>query len=106
MVELDRLIDQEPSSDKVSGLAELRIRNLQCFSELQTYNDTGKFRLEHPLIRQYSIRYELQAMLKRNPEQFLEEYRNVSNNVARYKSFLNRDKKGSKGIGKLENPAH
>jgi hypothetical protein len=35
-------------------------------------------------------------MLKRNPEQFLEEYRNVSNNVARYKSFLNRDKKDQK----------
>lgn len=96
MVDLDRLIDQEPSPDKVSGLAELRIRNLQCFSELRSYNDTGKFRLEHPLIRQYSIRFELQEMLKRNPEQFLEEFRNVSNNVARYKSFLNRDKKDKK----------
>jgi len=93
MVELDRLIDQEPTKPRVARLAELRIRNLQCFQELRSFNDTGKFRMEHPLIRQYSLTAELQEMLRRNPGQFLEEFRNVSNNVARYKSFLNRDKK-------------
>lgn len=93
MVELDELLDQDPTKERVARLAELRIRNLMCFSELQSLNDTGTFRLEHPLIRQYSLRAELEEMLRRNPAQFLDEFRNVSNNVARYKSFLNRDKK-------------
>lgn len=93
MVELDRLIDSHPTEKAVADLAELRIRNLQCFAELQLFNDTGKFRHDHPLIRQYSVIAELEELLRRNPELFLEEYSNVRNNVARYRSYLNRDKK-------------
>lgn len=96
MVSLDKIIDQEPTKDIVKRLAELRIRNLLCFKELGTYNGTGKFLLEHPLIRHFSLRCELENMLVRNPDQFLEEYRNVANNVSRYRSYLNGDKADKK----------
>lgn len=96
MVLLDKTIDQEPTKESVRRLAELRIRNLLCFKELKTYNATGKFLLEHPLIRQFSLRAELENMLARNPDQFLEEFRNVANNVSRYRSYLNGDKTDKK----------
>jgi uncharacterized membrane-anchored protein YjiN (DUF445 family) len=98
MLLLDQTIDQEPTKESVRRLAELRIRNLLCFKELKTYNDTKKFVLEHPLIRQFSLRAELEQMLTRNPDLFLEEYRNVANNVSRYRSYLNGDKSDKKKV--------
>jgi len=96
MVHLDKIIDQEPTKVTVKQLTELRIRNLLCFKELEAYNRTGKFLLEHPLIRQFSLRAGLEDLLARNPDQFLEEYRNVANNVSRYRSYLNGDKSDKK----------
>ncbi|MFH0760737.1 MAG: hypothetical protein V2A67_04475 [Bacteroidota bacterium] len=96
MVRLDGVIDQEPTKETVKRLAELRIRNLLCFKELGTYNGTGKFLLEHPLIKHFSLRSELENILARNPDQFLKEYRNVANNVSRYRSYLNGGKTDKK----------
>jgi hypothetical protein len=58
----------------VRDLAELRIRNLLCFSELRSYNDTAKFLFRHPLLVHLSERYALEAKLRKNPEEFLQEY--------------------------------
>ena len=41
MKQLDELLDKKPTRRAVVDMAELRIRNLLAFSELQTYNDTG-----------------------------------------------------------------
>ena len=54
---LDTELDENPTNVKVEKMAETRIRNLQCFEELQSFNDTGKWRNKHPLLVHYSERY-------------------------------------------------
>jgi hypothetical protein len=93
MVEIDKDIDNNPTPAKVQSLAELRIRNLQAFRELEEYNNTGKFLNRHPLVAHFSTRMQLQQLLKDNPDEFLEEYANTRENVKRYRSFLNNKKR-------------
>ncbi len=88
MVELDKKLDSKPTSRDVARMAELRIRNLQAFSELQTFNDSGKWKYKHPLIIHMSERFQLEELMKRNPERFLKEYANCASNVKRYRSYL------------------
>ena len=89
MKEIDAVIDSEPTEDRIIDLAELRNRNLLAFKELQTFNDKGKWRNKHPLIVHHSIRTKYQELLKKDTAGFLAEFTNTSNNVNRYKSFLN-----------------
>lgn len=90
IVEIDKIIDQKPTIGRVKELAELRIRNLQAFRELEEYNNTGKFVNKHPLVKHFSIHEQLMEMLRDNPGTFLKEYANTRENVKRYKSFLKR----------------
>lgn len=96
---LDAELDTHPTTAKVTKMAELRIRNLLCFSELQTFNDTGKWRNKHPLIIHHSERFKLEELRQRNPEEFLKQYANCNHNIKRYKSYLKNpdraDKKAS-----------
>ncbi|MCD6345996.1 MAG: hypothetical protein J7L96_01110 [Bacteroidales bacterium] len=94
MQQLDVELDEDPTEEGISQLAELRIRNLLCFKELQSFNDSGNFLLEHPLVSHYSLREELQRMLSGNPERFLDEFYKTKGNVARYRSYLNKKKSG------------
>ena len=93
MKELDAVIDHKPTITIVRELAELRIRNLDCFRELQSLNDTGNFLFKHPLIKNYSQRAELEALLKRDPTAFMLGFAKVKDNVARYSSFIKSNKK-------------
>lgn len=92
MQQLDVELDNQATEAKVSQMAELRIRNLLCFKELSSFNDNGFFLLEHPLVSHYSLREELQRLLRGNPERFLEESFKTKGNVARYRSYLNKAK--------------
>ncbi len=96
MVDLDKVLDNSPKSGDVIRMAELRIRNLQAFSELQALNDSGKWRYKHPLIIHMSERFQLEEIRRRNPEQFLKEYANCSHNVKRYKSYIKNEKRKDK----------
>lgn len=103
MVALDKVIDDTPTAGDIARLAELRIRNLQAFSELQEYNDSGKWRYKHPLIIHMSERFQLEELRRRNPEQFLKEYANCSHNVKRYKSYIKNDKRSDRRKQDKEN---
>ncbi len=74
---IDRLLDTLPTEDLVEELAELRIRNLLCFEELEAFNNTGKFVFKHPLVQQYSLHATLTDLLRNDPDKFLKEYRNT-----------------------------
>lgn len=93
MKAIDAVIDAEPTEQRIIDLAELRNRNLLAFKELQSYNDKGKFMNKHPLLTQHSLRTKYQELLTKNPAEFLTEYTNTANNVSRYSSFLNNDKR-------------
>lgn len=103
MLELDKILDNTPTAKDVMRMAELRIRNLQAFSELQSFNDSGKWRYKHPLIIHMSERFQLEELRRRNPEQFLKEYANCSHNVKRYKSYIKNEKRKDKRKQDKEN---
>lgn len=87
---LDEKLDNAPTDTDVRELAELRIRNLLCFSELQSLNDTGAFLNRHPILR-HNLEYELLLqMWKTDREQFFRDYENCKNNIRRYRGRLNR----------------
>lgn len=93
MKALDAELDTKPTITKVKQMAELRIQNLQCFSELKSYNDTGQWRYEHPLIVNQSERMLLEDLLRKNPSQFLKDYASCEGNIKRYSSYLKSEKR-------------
>lgn len=90
MTQLDEQLDREPTEAAVKEMAELRIRNLQAFDELRSFNDTGKFRNEHPLLSSRSEFSKLLDLFRRDPAEFLHQHKLTEDNVKRYKSYLKR----------------
>ncbi len=85
---LDTELDEKPTDTAVIKLAETRIRNLLCFEELELYNNTGKWKYKHPLLKHYSERFKLEELRRKDPEAFLKKYAACSNNIKRYRSYL------------------
>lgn len=90
MKQLDELLETKPTAQAVADMAELRIRNLQAFAELQSFNDTGKFLYKHPILYGQSEIARLIRLLKANPAEFLRRHKNVLDNIKRYRSYLKR----------------
>lgn len=91
MKQLDELLETNPTEKLVAEMAETRIRNLQCFDELQSYNDTGRFLCQHPLLYGRSELAQYRELLRRDPGEFLRQHKNVLDNIKRYGSYLKRD---------------
>lgn len=96
MLQLDKVLDNSPKEKDVIRMAELRIRNLQAFAELQAYNDSGKWKYRHPLIIHMSERFSLEELKRKDPAGFLREYTNCSHNVKRYTSYLKNQSRADK----------
>lgn len=90
MLKLDEVLDSNPTAENVAQMAETRIRNLQAFAELQSFNDTGKFLNRHPLLTRSSNYQTLKHLLKTNPAEFLQSYRREEDSVKRYRKYLKR----------------
>ena len=90
MKQLDELLETKPTAQAVADMAELRIRNLQAFAELQSFNDTGKFLYKHSILYGQSEIARLIRLLKANPAEFLRRHKNVLDNIKRYRSYLKR----------------
>lgn len=91
MKQLDEQLETAPTGQAVKEMAELRIRNLQAFAELQAFNDKGKFLCKHPLLYGRSEFAKLLKLLKADPAEFLRRHKNVLDNIKRYESYLKRD---------------
>lgn len=91
MKQLDKQLEEKPTPQAVAMMAELRIRNLQAFAELQSFNDKGKFLNKHPLLFGRSEFSKLLELLRKDPAEFLRRHKNVLDNVKRYKAYLKRD---------------
>lgn len=103
MKQLDEQLDKNPTERAVTDMAELRIRNLLAFEELQSFNDTGKFKYKHPLIIRQSERAQLEELLRKNPQEFLRYHKNVLDNIRRYESYLKRADRESQRAKDREN---
>lgn len=90
MKQLDEELEKNPTEKMVAQMAELRLRNLQCFAELQSYNDTGRYLCRHPLLSGRSEFARLTELLRRDVPEFLRQHKNVLDNIKRYKSYLKR----------------
>lgn len=88
MKQLDEVLDKKANPNAVAEMAEVRIRNLQAFAELQSFNDTGKFLCKHPLLFGRSEIAELMKLLKKDSAEFLRKHKNVLDNIKRYKAYL------------------
>lgn len=96
MKQLDELLETKPTPQAVVDMAEVRIRNLQAFAELQSFNDTGKFIFKHPLLFGRSEFAELLRLLKSDPAEFLRLHKNVLDNIKRYRSYIKRQDRRDK----------
>lgn len=96
MKALDADIDENPTAKKVKELAELRIRNLAAYRELQALNETGDFVYKHIIIRQYGKHAVLTKLRKDDPEKFMNDYHLAKDNVKRYTTYLNSAKRTEK----------
>lgn len=96
MKQLDELLETKPTPQAVADMAEVRIRNLQAFAELQSFNDTGKFIFKHPLLFGRSEFAELLRLLKSDPAEFLRLHKNVLDNIKRYRSYIKRQDRRDK----------
>lgn len=102
---LDAELDENPTESKVAKMAELRIRNLQCFEELRSFSDSGKWRNKHPLLVHYSERFQLEELRRKDPAAFLMKYANCQQNIKRYRSYLNNDSRTSQRDNNRKNLA-
>ena len=101
MKQLDELLETKPTAQAVAEMAELRIRNLQAFAELQSFNDRGKFLCKHPILYGRSEIARLIRLLKADPAEFLRRHKNVLDNIKRYRSYLKRsDRKDRRQLDK------
>lgn len=90
---LDAELDTKPTKQRVAEMAELRIRNLLCFKELQSFNDSSGWLGRHPLISHRSAYARLEDLYNLDQPKFLDEYNNCRNNIARYESYMRSDKR-------------
>lgn len=103
MKQLDEVLDKKPKASDVQQMAELRIRNLQAFAELASYNDTGKYLYKHPLLKGRSEFDTLIKLFRKEPAEFLRKYKNVLDNIKRYKSYLKRDDRADRRASDRDN---
>lgn len=103
MKQLDELLEKERKAQAVADMAELRIRNLQAFAELQSFNDTGKYLCKHPLLFGRSEIAELMKLLKADPAEFLRQHKNVLDNIKRYRSYIKRTDRKNRRADDLKN---
>lgn len=103
MKQLDELLEKERNAQAVADMAELRIRNLQAFAELQSFNDTGKFLCKHPLLFGRSEIAQLIKLLRSDPAEFLRQHKNVLDNIKRYRSYIKRTDRKNRRADDLKN---
>ena len=98
MREIDVLLDDKPES--AMEMVELDNRNRQAHKELQLYNDHKTFLYKHPIVaqrKQYDEQLaELYELKRSNPDAFIKEITNITQNIRRIKSNLKKQKYKSK----------
>lgn len=103
MKQLDELLEKERNAQAVADMAELRIRNLQAFAELQSFNNTGKLLCKHPLLFGRSEIAQLIKLLRTDPAEFLRQHKNVLDNIKRYRSYIKRTDRKNRRADDLKN---
>ena len=78
--------------DTLADIVRLAARLEMCFNELRSFNNTGKFLGKLPFISSRDERSRIFDILRRNPEEYFQERKNVELNISRYSSQVNSPK--------------
>lgn len=89
--ELEGIVEGRDVTDGgvLEEIVEKSIRLELCFSELKKFNDTGTFIGRHPFIKERSERTRIAELLRRDPDKYFEERKNIELNITRYASQIN-----------------
>lgn len=94
MTALDRLLDEQPIL--AEEFVKLDIRNQQAHTELQSFNNTHRFANVHPLVVDKTFRQtqtdELRELKRTQPEKFINELANITQNIRRINSNIKNKK--------------
>ena len=94
MQEIHFILDDHP--DLSLEMVQLDNRNRQAHAELQAYNNHKVFVYKHPIVtqrKQYDdMLSELYELKRTNPGALIDEITNVTQNIRRIKSNLNKNK--------------
>ena len=94
MQEIAVLLDEQP--ELAMEMVKLDNRNRQAHRELQLYNDHKTFLYKHPIVarrKQYDDQIaELYELKRTDPDAFLREIKNTTQNISRIRSNLKKQK--------------
>lgn len=94
MIEIDKAIDNDPSL--AIEMVKCDIQNKQANDELLSFQETGHFAYVHPFAIERRdtecIQQDLLQLKKENPQAFLAEITNLTQNIRRIRSNLNKRK--------------
>jgi hypothetical protein len=93
---IDATIDDQPTFGNCAAMVEADIRNRLAHDELLFYATHKTFLFKHPILKQdlqesEALR-ELSELMRGNPEAFLNEVANTTQNIRRYESQLRNGK--------------
>jgi hypothetical protein len=96
MREISALLDTTPTAPLCIEMVTCDILNKQAHTELSSYNATGKFARMHPLVithtRTTDLLSTLQNLRDTDPEAFLQEVTNTTQNIRRVESAIRQKK--------------
>ena len=92
MVELNKIIDKEPTLNNISKMVADDDRNHLSHLELKNFADKQEFLYKHPLLKNYQLKNELERLRKSNPERFTKELISANDNINRYRSQIKNNK--------------
>ncbi|MEG1648440.1 MAG: hypothetical protein RR277_00965 [Rikenellaceae bacterium] len=85
---IDATLDDSPNIDAIRSLVELRIRNLQCFRELDFFCRNQKFKGLHPVVIHTRQFEELSKLWIIDRDEFYRRHYCCKNNIRRYRGRI------------------
>ncbi|MDR2129598.1 MAG: hypothetical protein LBP56_00270 [Odoribacteraceae bacterium] len=96
MKKISDLLDKKPTAALCQEMVSCDILNKQAHLELSSYNSTGIFAHVHPLVIEHkektNLLTSLQELRAHDPEGFLQEVTNTTQNIRRIESNIRQKK--------------
>jgi hypothetical protein len=91
MVSIDPILDSA-NDEQMKLFIEADTRNHLAFLELSQYEQTKTFLYLHPILQAYKLEVDFNKLRITDPERFMNQTVNLTNNITRYQSKINNKK--------------
>lgn len=92
MIELDTILDSDPTDDNVGQMVRADALNRLAFVELEHYEKNKTFKGDHPIVSKYKLLNRLNSLLHSDPVKFMNEVTNANKGISRYQSLIKNEK--------------